>query len=321
MKAQKIDVFNGDADGLCALQQLRLAIPCEARLVTGPKRAVQLLEAVQAGPGDQVTVLDISLASNRSALEPLLDAGVEIEWFDHHDPGEAWATPPANLMLHIETGRDVCTSLIVDRHLGGRYGRWAVTGAFGDNLIAPALARARSLGLTPSETQTLQRLGESLNHNAYGDTEADLLVAPAALARALRPHDDPLTFADTALARELDQRRSEDLSRVGDLQPWQQGRTTAIYLLEDSAWARRVRGLLGNLLARQQPERALALASPTGRGSWTISIRTPPGAGRADAFCGEFEGGGGRAGAGGINDLPEAALTDFLKRFQRRFER
>ena len=40
-------VFNGDADGLCALQQLRLASPRGAggeTLVTGVKRDIALLE-------------------------------------------------------------------------------------------------------------------------------------------------------------------------------------------------------------------------------------------------------------------------------------
>ena len=31
----RIDVFNGDADGICALQQIRLAEPGESVLVTG----------------------------------------------------------------------------------------------------------------------------------------------------------------------------------------------------------------------------------------------------------------------------------------------
>ena len=33
-----IDVFNGDADGICALIQLRLVSPMAAHLVTGVKR-------------------------------------------------------------------------------------------------------------------------------------------------------------------------------------------------------------------------------------------------------------------------------------------
>ena len=40
-----IDVFNGDADGLCALHQLRLAEPlADAQLVTGVKRDIALLD-------------------------------------------------------------------------------------------------------------------------------------------------------------------------------------------------------------------------------------------------------------------------------------
>ncbi|RUM38930.1 MAG: acetyltransferase, partial [Desulfobulbus sp.] len=39
------DVFNGDADGICALHQLRLHDPRpDAHLVTGVKRDICLLE-------------------------------------------------------------------------------------------------------------------------------------------------------------------------------------------------------------------------------------------------------------------------------------
>lgn len=40
------DIFNGDADGLCALVQLRLQHPAETSLVTGVKRDIQLLDRV-----------------------------------------------------------------------------------------------------------------------------------------------------------------------------------------------------------------------------------------------------------------------------------
>src|SRR5258708_22745285 len=45
------DVFNGDADGICSLHQLRLAEPVEATLVTRLKRDIALLHAVPASPG------------------------------------------------------------------------------------------------------------------------------------------------------------------------------------------------------------------------------------------------------------------------------
>ena len=44
------DVCNGDADGLFALRQLRLANPVDSILVTGIKRDIALLERVRANP-------------------------------------------------------------------------------------------------------------------------------------------------------------------------------------------------------------------------------------------------------------------------------
>ena len=83
-----IDVFNGDADGICALHQLRLAEPGDSELVTGPKRDISLLKRVRAGAGDRVTVLDIALSKNRDALDRLLEAGAQVRYFDHHQPGD-----------------------------------------------------------------------------------------------------------------------------------------------------------------------------------------------------------------------------------------
>ena len=68
-----IDVFNGDADGICALTQLRNATPADSVLVTGVKRDIALLEKVDARAGDQVTVLDVSLDKNREGLRKVLE--------------------------------------------------------------------------------------------------------------------------------------------------------------------------------------------------------------------------------------------------------
>ena len=43
-----IDVFNGDADGICALHQLRLHNPQKSSLVTGVKRDNLLLKRIIA---------------------------------------------------------------------------------------------------------------------------------------------------------------------------------------------------------------------------------------------------------------------------------
>src|SRR5688572_21602301 len=139
------DIFNGDADGLCALHQLRLAAPRAAELVTGVKRDVKLLQRVAAGPGDELTVLDISMKSNAAALAAVLERGARVTWFDHHVAGDI----PQNsgLEAHIDTSPTVCTSLIVDRHLNGAHRLWAVVAAFGDNLVSSAVAAAQPLKL------------------------------------------------------------------------------------------------------------------------------------------------------------------------------
>ena len=72
------DVFNGDADGICALLQLRQVDPRPSQLVTGVKRDISLLERVAASPGDTVTALDIAVEKNRRPLEALLAAGINV---------------------------------------------------------------------------------------------------------------------------------------------------------------------------------------------------------------------------------------------------
>ena len=116
--------FNGDADGLCALQQLRLAgdpaAEAAATLVTGVKRDIALLErvAASASAGDEVTVLDVSLDVNRAGLLALLAAGARVRYFDHHFAGDIPADPA--LEPHIDTAPNVCTALLVDRYLDGQ---------------------------------------------------------------------------------------------------------------------------------------------------------------------------------------------------------
>ena len=78
------DVFNGDADGICALLQLRFAEPREAQLVTGVKREIDLLNRVYPAADDRITVLDISLDKNREGLNRALDVGAQVFYVDHH---------------------------------------------------------------------------------------------------------------------------------------------------------------------------------------------------------------------------------------------
>ena len=315
---RRIDVFNGDADGLCALRQLRLAEPAVSELVTGVKRDIALLARVAARPGDLVTVLDVSLERNRAALLRLLGNGVRVRYFDHHFAGEI--PSHAGLEAHIDTSPGTCSSMLVDRHLGGRFRRWAVAAAFGDGLDQPALELGATIALDPAEIEKLRELGRSLNYNAYGETEADLLVPPARLYRELATYDDPLQFvAASALYGRLNAGRHADLDAALAVPARWTAQGGEVYVLPEAPWSRRVNGTFANALARQHPGRAAAVLTPTG-GGYVVSVRVPAGARTsADEFCRSFAGGGGRKEAAGIDRLPAADLESFVRRFARAF--
>lgn len=307
------DVFNGDADGLCALQQLRLAEPREAVLVTGVKRDIALLARVPAQQGDTVTVLDVSMARNREALEGLLARGVRVEWFDHHFAGEPLVHPGLRAVLDAAPG--VCTSLLVDRHLRGAHRAWAVVGAYGDNM-APA-AQALAGAMSPDERERLRTLGEAINYNAYGETEADLLLAPAQLRELLRPYRDPLEFlVREPVAQVLIARQRDDMDLASSVKPARVLQGGTLHVLPDAAWSRRVQGVFANALARAEPGHAHAVLCPSGPEAFMVSVRAPLQSPQgADALCRGFATGGGRAAAAGIDVLPRERLESFIRAF------
>ncbi len=313
------DIFNGDADGLCALQQLRLAEPLEAQLVTGAKRDIGLLArpaVAQAGAGDRLTVLDISLDRNRAALTTLLARGAQITWFDHHFAGDI--PIHAGLQAHIDTSPQACTSILVDRHLGGRFRAWAVAAAFGDGLADAARALARTLPLESDAVERLRALGEALNYNGYGASEADLMIHPAALVAQMRGIDDPLRFAREApIVHRLGEAMRSDLEQAHALRPEHEDAAGAVYRLPDAAWSRRVSGSFAHALAAAAPQRAHAVLTPDAQAGYVVSVRAPRARPRgADTLCREF-GGAGRSGAAGIDHLPAGAVQDFIARFAR----
>ncbi|GAB4178378.1 MAG: hypothetical protein Fur0039_22180 [Rhodocyclaceae bacterium] len=314
-----VDIFNGDADGLCALQQLRLAEPREAVRITGVKRDIRLLARAPAQDGDRITVLDVSLDTNRDALLHALGTGAHLTWFDHHFAGDIPAHP--NLEAHIDTSPEVCTAALVDAHLGGRFRAWAAAAAFGDNL--PALGRrlAAACGLDEARTASLARLGELLNYNAYGETVADLHYDPAELALRLRDYADPLDFIrDSEVFARLGAGHDEDMARAARIRPERESAHGIVLLLPDEAWARRVSGPLANDWASAHPGQALAVLSPNSRGNFTVSVRAPVSRPEgADALCRQFPSGGGRKAAAGINDLPPAEYERFCALFEAHF--
>lgn len=315
------DVFNGDADGLCALQQLRLHAPIDdAILITGVKRDISLLQQVKAGAGDGITVLDLSLDKNRDALLRLLDAGCHIDYIDHHFAGEIPNHP--QLTTTIDTSPETCTSLLVNQLLNGAHRGWAVTGAFGDNFHEIAQRTAEPMGLSHDQLEALNELGTCLNYNGYGTDINDLFFHPAALARAMRPYHNPLDFIASEKAYQiLHQGYHDDMGRAEALRPEQSSKTTALIIMPDEPWARRVSGVYSNLLARVYPERAHAILTRMENGNFRVSVRAPLSTRQgADLLCREFPNGGGRQAAAGINELPQADYDHFVTRFRAIFD-
>ena len=309
-----IDVCNGDADGLFAMVQLRLADPVESVLVTGRKHEIALLERVDAGRGDHLTVCDISIDRNAKPLARLLEAGATVRYFDHHSARQRFEHP--GLSAFIDTDPAQCTSLIVDRHLGGRFSAWAAAAAWGDNLSASAEALAAQRGFDRATCEALKTLGESVNYNAYGDHDDDCLMAPAALYRLLAQYHDPLAaMAAEPVLAELDRRRRDDLSQALAQAPWCEADSGRIWLFPDAGWARRMTGPFANRMASDDPARAHAVARYRADGAIDISVRAPITRRRgADRLCAAF-GGGGRAAAGAIEALPAERFEAFVQAF------
>jgi single-stranded DNA-specific DHH superfamily exonuclease len=311
----KIDIFNGDADGLCALHQVRLAYPVESILITGPKREIGLLGRVDAKMGDEVLVLDVSLSKNRAALDRLLKNDVRVLYFDHHQPGDIPQHPC--LETHIDTSPDTCTSLLVNDYLSGKYLVWAVTAAFGDNLAASARHAATALKLREPQLVQLKELGECLNYNGYGETLEDLYYDPAELYRIVHRYEDPFDLIENEPAfRVLKTGYAEDMVKAMETKPSIDRQSGRILILPAEKWARRISGVYGNLLATQSPAQAHAVLTRKPEGGYVVSVRAPMSNNlHADEICSQFETGGGRKGAAGINHLPDEDLDRFERIF------
>jgi hypothetical protein len=292
-----------------------MATPRKATWFTGVKRDISLLSRVDAQKGDALTVLDISLKTNAEALSTLLKRGVTCEYFDHHEAG---VIPKHRLLIaHIDTSSAMCTSLIVNQHLKGRFCAWAVVAAFGDNLIAPAVSAAAALEFDHNELARLHELGDCMNYNAYGETVDDLHYHPTDLYEAIQPYDDPREFLISEPVFEvLKAARREDSELAADIKPAFASDAAALYVLPDAAWSRRVHGVFGNELARAHRERAHAVLVTHADG-YAVSVRAPMSAPQgAGKLCLQFESGGGREGAGGINHLPGERLDAFIDAFR-----
>ena len=310
------DAFNGDADGICALTQLRNAEPRDSILVTGVKRDINLLSRVNAAVGDSVTALDISLDKNRDGLLKILEVGAEVFYVDHHFAGDI--PDDEKLATIINTAADVCTSLLVNNHLQGAFAEWAVVGAFGDNLKISAEILAKPLSLSDDQLSLLENLGIYINYNGYGSNLEDLHFTPENLYRLVSRYASPFQFVEDSRDdfEKLETGYHQDMSAAAALQPERSSDSTAVFMLPDEAWARRVSSVYSNDLANDNPARGHAVLTEKSNGNYLVSVRAPlNNKTGADELVRRFPTGGGRKAAAGINDLPAEQLADFINQF------
>ena len=314
MSMTYFDVFNGDADGLCSLQQLRLNEPLESSLITGLKRDINLFSQFQAKAGDSITALDISFDKNRDGVRAALAVGARVFYADHHYPGELVESD--QLDLHIHTDANTCTSLIINDYLQDKYVAWALAGAYGDNLYDSAEALAERFHVSHEDRESLKQLGTLLNYNGYGFVLEDLIFHPAELFRKINPFENPLGFTETADYRRLFQAYQQDIANTTGLMPHHAEENGAIFVLPNEAWARRVNGVFSNDLARTHPSRAHAVLVECENACYRVSVRAPlERKTGADELCRQFASGGGRKAAAGINELPKSELNRFAEKF------
>ena len=267
-----------------------------------------------AEAGDEVLVCDLSMQRNHAALLRLLQAGVQVRYVDHHKVDQVPQHP--GLQACIDFDPRVCTSLLMDRLLQGRFRAWALVGAYGDNLTRVADALAADIGLGAAERQQLRLLGEGINYNAYGDEAGDQHIAPQQLYAAAVA---PCRSAAAAARRRHRQRArcpapGRPAAGAVAADPCRRRRCpldAAARCRLEPARHRHPGQRAGSRPRRQQ---AHAVLKADRRGGFVVSLRAPQDAPTgADEFCRRF-GGGGRAGAAGIDHLPAEALERFHRR-------
>jgi len=84
-------------------------------------------------------------------------------------------------------------------------------------------------------------------------------------------------------------------------------------MLPNEKWSRRVSGVYANQLAQLSPARAHAILSLQADDTFVVSVRAPLlNKTGADDVCRQFETGGGRKAAAGINKLARQDLDRFI---------
>ncbi len=282
--------YNGDADGICSMVQWGLVYGIEGHRVTGVKRDIELLERVNPNIGDDIIVMDISLARNYARAVELSSQGFDITWFDHHLAGESID----GITTHIDTSANICTARIVEKVLGVE-SDWAQVALHGDGLSIH------------SSKPEFKELGELLNYNGYGADLSDLHYHPDDLLRLCLEAKTPQVFVETSAFADLKAGFESDLEYAQNI-----AIEDGFYLLPNEPWARRVVGVMAHRI-NESGGGPHVIAIDKG-GTFQVSIR---GSKNIGELCKMF-GGGGRATAGGIDALPKRQITALMKEVNSR---
>ena len=282
--------YNGDADGICSMVQWGLVHGVDGNRITGVKRDIELLDRIEPNSDDEVIVMDISLARNHSMAQRLAQDGVNITWFDHHLAGEKIES----ISAHIDTSDNVCTARIVEQYLGVD-SNWAQVALHGDGLSKH------------SSNPEYRELGELLNYNGYGADLTDLHFHPDELMMKCLESKTPEDFMLSSAFTKLKQGFASDISNADTIVE-----KDGLFLLPNEAWARRVVGVMAHRI-NEKGSGPHVIAIDKGD-TFQISIRGQSGIGE---LCAMF-GGGGRATAGGIDNLPKAEITALMNEVNSR---
>ncbi|MBD1573257.1 DHH family phosphoesterase [Vibrio sp. S17_S38] len=334
------DVFNGDADGIIALLQLRLAEPKPSQLITGIKRDINLLTQV-ASVDDvtSVTVLDISLQKNLTSLVQLLERSIPVFYCDHHQSGDIPASPYLDTLINLDS--EICTSLLINQKLKGQYQTWAIAAAFGDNMVKGAQRLAEKSQLQPEQIDFLSELGVLINYNGYGADLSDLHFLPVDLFRLLLKYPNPfdLQIDKQSPFYQLQAGYHKDKAHLDNITASYVDEVCEVFILPCQPWARRISGVFGNELANRDPNKAFAVLTLNKEESlnrdltsnketalnldqrdYTVSVRAPlNNRVGADEICGQFITGGGRRAAAGINQLAQEDVDKFISVLSQRY--
>lgn len=282
--------YNGDADGICSMVQWGLVYGIDGKRITGVKRDIELLDRVLPSSGDEVVVMDISLARNHSMAQDLARKGISVTWFDHHLAGDEIE----GINSYIDTSDNVCTARIVEQHIG-QDSNWAQVALHGDGLSKH------------SSHPEYRELGELLNYNGYGADLTDLHFHPDDLMMLCLDSKTPEQFMLSSAFAKLKDGFETDISNADLIEE-----NDGFFLLPNVAWARRVVGVMAHRI-NEKGSGPHVIAIDKGD-TFQISMRGESGIGE---LCAMF-GGGGRATAGGIDNLPKAEITALMNEVNSR---